>query len=490
MRWLLHKIAALITQHPREYVELSYKGNCVAFAFDLFQYVFGRREGIRFEVSFLDMVDLEGNHTVEYRFGTLNSFLQFWEFQFRDWLKKPKFNLGFHFVPIRQLATPNGLILPNIFAFAIAYDSNTSGVISGSTGDTTMSASYTMPVLSQGVMLAHVLPYTGVSANSCTYNSVAMTAPAADAGAGSGTGYHSRGFYKLAPSTGSNTIEATLSGSNSGGGFGIMAYSGVGAVTSGSNGTDAGSKVATMSLDVTTSAAGEWGVRMNYSGLAPTASTNVNSTRYTDNPTGGALFGDSNGSLGNAGTYSLVVTQSTDWWYGGTAFSIQSGSTAHTVVGTETVSLSETLSQMFGATAPISEQMNLSDTVALLSTFAQAIQEQIALSDSAEASLLILVEIQDSVAMSDSVDAQLAYGIVVTDTIQTSDSLSQILGINVTILEQVTLSDSVSLAQVITATVVDTLGLSDALSTIRPGWGFRSKNTAVWTFRTKNSSQN
>lgn len=203
-----------------------------------------------------------------------------------------------------------------------------------------MTATVTVPSgMTNAVMLVCVLAYDRLTINSCSWNGSAMTANGAQSGTSGGTAYTARGYYILNPTAGSHTLSASLSGSNTAGGFLVAFYEGVGAVTSGENKNDTGSKVTGGSFSVTTSQAGEWGVILNGTG-GPTddaPSAGVTTTRTVTSPSAWWYF-DSNGSLGSSGAHTLSWTQSSDWWYGGSAFTLQVGSNTYnqTVAATGT----------------------------------------------------------------------------------------------------------------------------------------------------------
>jgi hypothetical protein len=215
---------------------------------------------------------------------------------------------------------------------AIAFNGDGGSPLYTGAATSTPSVSATVTAGTDIVLLVMVNPTTSRTVTSVTYNGTSMTALAANSGF-SGTGYSGRGFYLLNPSTGSNTLAASLSGTTTDCYFSYATYSGVGAVTSGNNGSDGGSKVTAMPLSVTTSQTGEWGVMMcGSNAVNTTRGTNLNATSV--GPIDGAWnVADSNGSLGTAGTYTLQFNQSpTDWWYGGSSFSLQASAAAATSV--------------------------------------------------------------------------------------------------------------------------------------------------------------
>lgn len=191
------------------------------------------------------------------------------------------------------------------------------------------------------------------------------------------------------------------------------------------------------------------------------------------------------------------------WTTNSRAFLLQleihaASSTAHTILATETATLSDTLAQTFSAHLAQTENLTLSDTVLTAAQFGQTIAEQIGLSDSAEAEILIAISFTEELGLSDNVSEQTTYGVILTDQANLSDLL-QVIADRVTVVEIVTLSDDVDLALTLGVVVTETLGLTDVVSLTKSGWSFRTKhdtswsnrtkNTTVWTFRDKNSSQ-
>ena len=227
---------------------------------------------------------------------------------------------------------------------AIAYNSAGQDAYSGASVSS-QNFTITVPSHTDGVLFVQVSPFDDQTATAATYNGVSMTAPAAAANSG-GTSYSARGFYLLNPATGANTLAVTLSGNTTDISIIWAVYDNVSAISSGSNGTDPGSKVTTMSLDVTTTQSGEWGVFLNFApGGGVAISTNLNALPYS---VSARYVADSNASLGAASTYSLVMTQSNEWWYGGTAFSLQPTATTNiktfdsvTYANTKTVPVQE-----------------------------------------------------------------------------------------------------------------------------------------------------
>lgn len=339
---------------------------------------------------------------------------------------------------------------------------------------------------------------SGDTVSAHTYNSVSLVL----SGKGNrGDGRFGHLYCLTAPATGSNTVSVTA-------GSGVIYMTVI--THSGTKQTSQPDSSATAtpstssspySLSTTVVATGCWlvGVADWSSGTSVTEP----GTQRTPVKAGGTVavaMTDSNGTVGT-GSQSLG-----NYTFSGTftAFvGVQSiaplPATAHTFVGTETMSLADTLAQIFSATVANTDQLNLSDTVVPISTFAQTIQEQLNLSDTNETILLILIEITEQLNLADTESEQTTYGLVVTDQLQTSDTLSAMLATNVTILEQMNLSDTVDIAQVINAIITEQLNLTDTVNAVVPGWTFRAKhstawtdrakNTTVWTFRTKNQSQ-
>lgn len=165
MRYLLHKIAATVTQHPREVITPIWSTSVVVNVFRIYEYFFGRREGIRFEG--MQLLDGSVVH------GTWEHFLAHQEGRLRA-LKNP---FAFKFVPLPVFVTSDGQMLSknSIFNFAIAYDNS---FVSAQTGPfSQQSTSYTVTG-SNPIVFGWSGGAVGGGAStitSMTYNSVGMT---------------------------------------------------------------------------------------------------------------------------------------------------------------------------------------------------------------------------------------------------------------------------------------------------------------------------
>lgn len=151
---------------------------------------------------------------------------------------------------------------------------------------------------------------------SATWNGSAMTKDCVVATSGGGAAVS--GFYINNASSGSHTIAFTTNASKD---YRLMWVSYSGAVfDDGACGADSGTKTTSTDINITSTQSGDWGVFLNFTGAAPAAGTNVNSSRLS-----GAYFraGDSNASLGVANTYTMGMTQANEWWYGGFAAAIK-----------------------------------------------------------------------------------------------------------------------------------------------------------------------
>lgn len=168
------------------------------------------------------------------------------------------------------------------------------------------------------VVLAYNDTNTTDNVSGITYNGVSMSRQSFSAGSGI-TGVSL--YTLLNPASGTNNLTVTWSG----GGLGrILAASFVGVdQTNGINAqnTNGAAATTTVTNSITTSVAGIWGASLivNASGTAA-ASTNINAVRVSS---ANYSIGDSDGSLGAAGTYSLTWTQSSDYNLGSGAVGLR-----------------------------------------------------------------------------------------------------------------------------------------------------------------------
>ncbi len=144
LRHLLHWIAATVTQHPRDVVELEvHPESWSSTAFRALEWVFGRRSGIcRYNsVQYVDGVQ----HVSFFCFEALISYA---ESLFRQWLKN---TFAFGELRVYYAQTAQGVSLPFPYYFAIARDTSTN--FGGGSGTTTVTyANYPMATTATGAL--------------------------------------------------------------------------------------------------------------------------------------------------------------------------------------------------------------------------------------------------------------------------------------------------------------------------------------------------
>lgn len=288
MRTFLHKLMVDITRHPRELVEPVWSTSWVCNAFRAYEYLLGRRAGIRFEGTALP----DGS----YVHGTWEHFLAHQEGRLRA-LKNP---FAFKLVPLPVLVMPNGQTINSIFNFAIAYDNSADLSISGPLSS--MSGSYTVtgsnPIVFgwSGGAIGGASTVTGF-----TYNSVGMTF-ANNVNVPSDRWWDC--YLLVGPATGSHTLTANSSTSSI---FflGGSSYSGVAQTGQPDNTntvTQTGGSAITGSITVST--ANAW--IAYFASLRGTTSTAVSPGVARTN-TGNLQLCDSNGTV-STGSNSVSIT--------------------------------------------------------------------------------------------------------------------------------------------------------------------------------------
>lgn len=177
--------------------------------FRTFEYLFGRKAGIRHEMTAINLrgKTIYAPHSFEAHIALL-------EWRIKEFFKS--FNLGKVYIPI--LYTPEGFpVFASPYLFAIALDT------SASQNDGTTSFSYTVTG-SNPILIAGVHGGGGTTSNSATYNSVGLTSRQEQlshnskfpqtmfADAGIATGAHT--FAASAPSGYAGCWVASYSGAN------------------------------------------------------------------------------------------------------------------------------------------------------------------------------------------------------------------------------------------------------------------------------------
>lgn len=312
MRLFLSRLLATITQKPRyfptiEWSSVSWTHN----TFRAFEYLFGREYGIRRE-SRVSTDNQDGKMVVSYRFYTAEAFLAHTEAAIRhlfsktkqqfEWVQVPQFRL------INAGTTQNPIKVP-AFVFSIAFDASSGPANPAPATSVTLSHTCTGTdrVLTVGVNINDAAD----TLSGDTYNGTTMTeVPIGSTNIPSGP-RRQRAYlhYLVNPPTGAHDIVATASGSCSNA-FVVTAhsYTGVDQTTpcNISSKGETSSNVTSISATGTTTVDDCWAVSIGdgYQGF---------DTSGTNNTLRTGTMGDSNGSVGTAGS------KTTSGGYSGTA---------------------------------------------------------------------------------------------------------------------------------------------------------------------------
>lgn len=135
-----------------------------------------------------------------------------------------------------------------------------------------------------------------------TYNGVSMTR-IADVQSGVGE-YHLSLFYLIAPSTGTNSVSTTVASGNIG--FTSSSYTGANQTTQPDVSTSNTGSGTSLTTSVTTVTNNAWLV--GYFSSAANTLTQSTGTNFVQTQANNVALGDSNGSVGTAGSYSMAVT--------------------------------------------------------------------------------------------------------------------------------------------------------------------------------------
>ena len=295
MRNFLSNIVATFTG-PRYFPELQWSNLYTQNVFRAWEYLVGRKLGIRAESALAN--------GVFYAFSWEASFAHT-EYLLRQGVKKlleSRPRLVWIPVPTLQPAFIGASNpVEQIYRLAIAYDNGSWQQI------TAGSNPYTFTYTASGSNIAMLfLTSSGTTASTTTYNSVAMTSK----NSWSSASYdQTQGYTLLNASSGANTFATTNSVAQP---YGLVTtYSGVdntlGINVTSINGTTGSGRNSNPTTSFTTTAGGCWGVGIVFDPDSFSGVTNSLTTTRVVPSFGGASFysGDSNGSLGAAGSYTV-----------------------------------------------------------------------------------------------------------------------------------------------------------------------------------------
>lgn len=204
MRNLLARTLATLTGTPRYFPEFEWSYSWAYNAFRAYEHIFGRRVGIRAEMSSrVRVTDVVGE--VTYAFHTWEAALVFAEDKVRDFFRSWKLAPFRIYIPI--IATPSGMsVFASPYLFAIAADA-VSNSIKNSAG-TTWSVAHTITGSNTLLVVGWGADQTTVTA--IDYNGTSMTATVSETSQAKKAGM----YHILAPTTGTNNINFTRSASS------------------------------------------------------------------------------------------------------------------------------------------------------------------------------------------------------------------------------------------------------------------------------------
>lgn len=284
-----------ITRHPREIITPKWSSDSVVHnIFRCYEYIFGRRVGIRFEAGYI-----EGMHV----FGTWEALLAHIEGMIRRFFtsKLPAFKV----IRIPQLAFAGvNTYTQSPFRFVIVYGSGANWDTLSSSGFTNNVMTITSLAISGTNLLMLGMAYVGPGGTytSVTYNGTAFTDDFSN-------GLNMHGVHLVAPATGTHNGVFTASGNNSVNGFILTYYSG--AVQTGidlTNSNSSNTQPATWSPSINTSATNCWMVAY-YQGANNTPAASTNATGRILANSGGSVSSsfDSNGVI-TTGGFTMTIT--------------------------------------------------------------------------------------------------------------------------------------------------------------------------------------
>lgn len=279
----------------------------------LFETIFGRRYGVKAEVSLQTYIDDEGNKKSVHFAHSLESSAILLELGLYSCLKRPfsalaKLPRMRVYIPV--MALPTGISVPaSPYIFAIAFDSVLS-TVNHASPSTSVTDSFTNTA-GDTIVTGVVARDAGDVVTTCTYNAVSLSLVKKQQENAAPT--YAYAFGKVAPATGAHNIVTSFTGSPSGVRVGAVSYSGTNQSSFPDASTTYTGTATSFSNSLTTVADNCWVVIWvwNESGnnVAGTGST----LRGTSaNP----AFLDSNAAVHPAGSYNMAVT----WGGGSTGF--------------------------------------------------------------------------------------------------------------------------------------------------------------------------
>lgn len=301
LRKTLHWLMAQVSFSNREIITMEWSDRSIVHnAFRIYEYLFGRREGIRRESS-ASAGYIDGELVVKYKFFTLESLLVYGEGVVREFFEK-------EWIPIRivelRFAIPNSQLQIPFISFAIANESATNG---SSAGSATVTYSYAISGSNRYIAISGAGDGT-ISGSSASYNSVPATGLTITQWIPAVRG--SNLFFLANPTTGTNNVSVTMTGATATTWSVAANYSGAQQTTPpDSSNFGTGTAVSTYTLATTVVGSNCWLIAA-VAGTRPTASagaqTFIRALWNSDNET---MMLDSNGTVGT-GSQALTTTYS------------------------------------------------------------------------------------------------------------------------------------------------------------------------------------
>lgn len=297
MKNFLPRLTATITRHPRYRPELEWSAKSWTHnIFRCYEQIFGRRFGIKREISISTWLDENGAHVIRVA-HTWESAISIAEEHVR------KMVTSLRWVPIRidipVFWTPQGFpVFASPYLFAIAHDADSNNYTASNAGSYT--TSHTVGAGSNRFIIAGAAGST-VTVTGETYNGTSLTALTVTTGIN-----NIYTDYLVAPASGANNFVTSFSGGTSDIQLFSISYSGVKqtAFPDASSFTQSATGNLTFTLTTIAANAWMWSLARNGSAGPCTASTGT-----TDRSSGTRYFsgGDSNGALA-AGSNSMAWT--------------------------------------------------------------------------------------------------------------------------------------------------------------------------------------
>jgi len=311
MKNLLPTLMVCLTKQDRYLPEIKWaEGSWVFKLFRLYELVFWRKVGIRPEITAIRARDGK----TYYAFHTWEALLVNGEGRLKEWFK------GLELLPIKiyipQLATPQGVVFPSPYLFAIAYETSGNAYTNAST-------TASLDLASSGtdrLAVIFTLSGGGNRFSSVTVEGQATTTVVTNYNPFGAQSLY--GLYYIAPPTSSSTTYLfTLIDSADDEEIGVLTYSGchqTSPIDSSATNVNAAANPALVALTTTVVASNCWLVscaRNNTGGASASTGTTLRQAGTS------LATGDSNGTVGT-GSQSMSWTRAANGTTGGIVFSI------------------------------------------------------------------------------------------------------------------------------------------------------------------------